>query len=101
MSNFIPVGIDGVGKTTILYKIVTGQTVTTIPTIGFNVETFTHKRVSLSLWDTRRGGKMAPLIRHYYHGTKGIIFVIDSTDDDHIDEAENELRILVCPPFYM
>ncbi|KAI8439494.1 hypothetical protein MSG28_013261, partial [Choristoneura fumiferana] len=94
-------GIDGVGKTTILYKIVTGQTVNTIPTVGFNVEKFTHKKVSLSLWDTGRGGKMAPLMRHYYDGTKGIIFVIDSTDNEHIDEAEYELRRLVCPPFYL
>ncbi|KAI8439505.1 hypothetical protein MSG28_013263, partial [Choristoneura fumiferana] len=92
---FTKLGIDGVGKTTILYKIVTGQTVNTIPTVGFNVEKFTHKKVSLSLWDTGRGGKMAPLMRHYYDGTKGIIFVIDSTDNEHIDEAEYELRRLL------
>ena len=41
------VGLDAAGKTTILYKLKLGENVTTIPTIGFNVETvrdFFHRR---------------------------------------------------------
>jgi ADP-ribosylation factor protein 1 len=33
------IGLDNSGKTTILYKMKLGELVTTIPTIGFNVET--------------------------------------------------------------
>lgn len=33
-----------------------------------------------------------PLWRHYYHGSQGLIFVIDSTDHDRIDEATHELE---------
>ena len=32
-------GLDAAGKTTVLYKLKLGELVTTIPTIGFNVET--------------------------------------------------------------
>ena len=32
-------GLDGAGKTTILYKLNLGETSKTIPTIGFNLET--------------------------------------------------------------
>ena len=32
-------GLDSVGKTTILYKMHLNQTLPTLPTIGFNVET--------------------------------------------------------------
>ena len=32
------VGLDAAGKTTILYQLKMGETVKTIPTIGFNVE---------------------------------------------------------------
>ena len=32
-------GLDSVGKTTILYKMHLSQTLPTLPTIGFNVET--------------------------------------------------------------
>jgi len=36
-------GLDAAGKTTILYKLKLGQSVNTIPTVGFNVETVTYK----------------------------------------------------------
>jgi GTPase SAR1 family protein len=35
-------GLDAAGKTTILYKLKLGETVTTIPTIGFNVSVPQH-----------------------------------------------------------
>ncbi len=37
------VGLDAAGKTTILYKLKLGEIVTTIPTIGFNVETVEYR----------------------------------------------------------
>jgi GTPase SAR1 family protein len=40
------VGLDAAGKTTILYKLKLGEVVTTIPTIGFNVETVSIKITS-------------------------------------------------------
>ena len=41
------VGLDASGKTTILYKLKLGEIVTTIPTIGFNVETVEYKNIRL------------------------------------------------------
>ncbi|NXX69999.1 ARF3 factor, partial [Spizella passerina] len=45
------VGLDAAGKTTILYKLKLGEIVTTIPTIGFSVETVECKNISFTLWD--------------------------------------------------
>ncbi|XP_048502219.2 ADP-ribosylation factor isoform X2 [Beta vulgaris subsp. vulgaris] len=45
------VGLDAAGKTTILYKLKLGEVVTTIPTIGFNVETVEYKNVGFTVWD--------------------------------------------------
>ena len=42
------VGLDAAGKTTILYKLKLGEVVTTIPTIGFNVETVQYKKLCVS-----------------------------------------------------
>lgn len=39
------VGLDAAGKTTVLYKLKLGELVTTIPTIGFNVETVQYKNI--------------------------------------------------------
>lgn len=80
------VGLDAAGKTTILYKLKLGEVVTTIPTIGFNVETVEYKNISFTVWDVGGQDKIRPLWRHYYQNTQGIIFVVDSNDKERIDE---------------
>merc|ERR1712118_536659 len=45
------VGLDAAGKTTILYKLKLGDVLTTIPTIGFNVETVEYKNIEFTVWD--------------------------------------------------
>jgi len=83
------VGLDAAGKTTILYKLKLGEVVTTIPTIGFNVETVEYKNISFTVWDVGGQDKIRPLWRHYYQNTQGIIFVVDSNDQDRLDNDNN------------
>jgi len=84
------VGLDAAGKTTILYKLKLGEVVTTIPTIGFNVETVEYKNISFTVWDVGGQDKIRPLWRHYYQNTQGIIFVVDSNDRDRLDEHKEQ-----------
>eukprot|EP00438_Fugacium_kawagutii_P000212 Skav202890 [mRNA] locus=scaffold1424:238040:243527:+ [translate_table: standard] len=101
-------GLDAAGKTTILYKLKLGclvrwqKVVTTIPTIGFNVETVEYKNLSFTVWDVGGQDKIRPLWRHYYQGTQdptrcpggpcgvagtnGLIYVVDSNDRDRASE---------------
>eukprot|EP00127_Corallochytrium_limacisporum_P002718 Clim_evm27s136 gene=Clim_evmTU27s136 len=85
------VGLDAAGKTTILYKLKLGEVVTTVPTIGFNVESVEYKNISFTVWDVGGQDKIRPLWRHYYENTSGLIFVVDSNDRDRIGEAKSEL----------
>ncbi|XP_060932095.1 ADP-ribosylation factor 4-like [Limanda limanda] len=85
------VGLDAAGKTTILYKLKLGEIVTTIPTIGFNVETVEYKNVSFTVWDVGGQDKIRPLWRHYFQNTQGLIFVVDSNDRDRVEESAEEL----------
>merc|ERR1719287_363563 len=85
------VGLDAAGKTTILYKLKLGEVVTTIPTIGFNVETVAYKNINFTVWDVGGQDKIRKLWRYYYQGVQGVIFVVDSNDRDRIDEAREEL----------
>jgi len=39
--------------------------------------------------------KIRPLWRHYYTGSEGLIFVVDSADRDRIDEARQELHRII------
>jgi ADP-ribosylation factor-like protein 1 len=43
-------GLDNAGKTTLLYRLKIGEVVTTIPTIGFNVESVTYKNLNFNVW---------------------------------------------------
>merc|ERR1711985_226207 len=85
------VGLDNAGKTTVLYKLKLGEVVTTIPTIGFNVETVEYKNISFTVWDIGGQDKIRKLWRYYYQGTQGAIFIIDSSDRDRIEDAREEL----------
>lgn len=85
------VGLDAAGKTTILYKLKLGEIVTTIPTIGFNVETVEYKNISFTVWDVGGQDKIRPLWRHYFQNTQGLIFVVDSNDRERAVEAREEL----------
>lgn len=92
---FFAVGLDAAGKTTILYKLKLGEIVTTIPTIGFNVETVEYKNICFTVWDVGGQDKIRPLWRHYFQNTQGLIFVVDSNDRERIGEAERELQNMV------
>lgn len=86
------VGLDAAGKTTILYKLKLGEIVTTIPTIGFNVETVEYKNICFTVWDVGGQDKIRPLWRHYFQNTQGLIFVVDSNDRERIQEGAAVLQ---------
>eukprot|EP01114_Cavostelium_apophysatum_P017700 TRINITY_DN531_c0_g1_i2.p1 TRINITY_DN531_c0_g1~~TRINITY_DN531_c0_g1_i2.p1 ORF type:complete len:222 (+),score=36.12 TRINITY_DN531_c0_g1_i2:182-847(+) len=88
-------GLDAAGKTTMLYQIKLGEIVTTIPTIGMNVESMEYKKLGITTWDIGGRSSIRPLWRHYFQNTDAIIYVVDSNDRERISEAENELRRLV------
>ena len=77
-----------------LYKLKLGEIITTIPTIGFNVETVTYKNVQFTMWDVGGQTKIRPLWRHYFNNTNGLIYVVDSNDRERISEAKEELQQL-------
>ncbi|KAF4530704.1 hypothetical protein B566_EDAN004945 [Ephemera danica] len=84
-------GLDGAGKTTILYRLQVGEVVTTIPTIGFNVEQVTYKNLKFQVWDLGGQTSIRPYWRCYYSNTDAIIYVVDSADRDRIGISKDEL----------
>merc|ERR1719359_2330046 len=84
------IGLDAAGKSTILYKLKLGEVVNTIPTIGFNVETVQYKDIEFTVWDVGGQEKIRPLWRHYYNNNNGIIFVVDSADQERINDRANQ-----------
>ena len=70
-ARIIMLGLDGAGKTTILYKWSLGQTLRPIPTIGFNVESVGCKGVGFTVWDIGGQYKIRSLWKHYFKNTNG------------------------------
>jgi small GTP-binding protein len=62
-----------------------------MPTIGIFIETVEYKNIKFIGWDLGGSGKFRHLWRHYYQNIKGMIFVVDSSDKDRVDDAREEL----------
>ncbi len=117
----VTLGLDGAGKTSLLFKLKQDEFVTTIPTIGFNVETLEHKNVKFTVWDVGGQHKLRPLWKHYYLNTQvhvishrprfllcpeahehleqslqAVIYVIDSSDRKRLEESKGELVKLLA-----
>lgn len=91
-ARILMLGLDAAGKTTIVYKLKLGEVLNSVPTIGFNVETVEFKNIKFNVWDVGGQDKIRVLWRHYYPGTDGLIFVVDSSDRNRIDLARKELH---------
>ncbi|CAG8933841.1 unnamed protein product [Penicillium salamii] len=72
-----------------------GEVVTTIPTIGFNVESVTYKNLNLNVWDLGGQTSIRPYWRCYYANTAAVVFVIDSTDIERLGTAADELAAML------
>lgn len=89
---------------------------TTIPTIGFNVESVTYKNLNFNVWVCQTslqgvltqssllthdqkdlGGQTSirPYWRCYYANTAAVIFVVDSTDIERLQTAAEELSAML------
>jgi len=91
-------GLDAAGKTTILYKLKLGEVVSSVPTIGFNVETVEYKKINFTVWDVGGQDKIRLLWRHYFPNTQGLIFVVDSSDQERVAVAKEELQRMLGEP---
>ncbi|XP_038621479.1 E3 ubiquitin-protein ligase TRIM23 isoform X2 [Tachyglossus aculeatus] len=91
----VTLGLDGAGKTTILFKLKQDEFMQPIPTIGFNVETVEYKNLKFTIWDVGGKHKLRPLWKHYYLNTQAVVFVVDSSYRDRVSEAHSELAKLL------
>ncbi|XP_066372367.1 uncharacterized protein [Miscanthus floridulus] len=91
-------GLDAAGKTTILHRLHVGEVLSTVPTIGFNVE---KVNVAFTVWGVGGQDKLRPLWRHYLSNSDALIYVVDSTDRDRIGVAREEFQAIVKDPLML
>lgn len=91
-------GLDASGKTTIIHRLKTGCNAVTVPTIGFNTETIQFNNLTFMAWDIGGQDSIRKLWHHYYPGTDGIVFIVDSADKRRFQLARVELHALMVNP---
>ncbi|CAJ1348968.1 unnamed protein product [Effrenium voratum] len=72
-------GLDAAGKTTILYRL-----------------KLAYKNIKFTVWDIGGQDKIRALWRYYFQGTDGLIYVVDSSDRDRIQDAKEELQKILA-----
>jgi GTPase SAR1 family protein len=77
-----------------------GEVVTTIPTIGFNVEDVTFPGVVMTIWDVGGCDKIRPLWRHYYKNTQALIFIVDCNDLERLGKELLHIHSLNIKLFF-
>jgi len=94
-ARILVLGLDNAGKTTILYQLQLGEVVSTIPTIGFNVETVTYGNIKFQVWDLGGQTSIRPYWRCYYPNTQAVIYVVDSTDVERLPTTREEFHAIL------
>mmetsp|Transcript_9901 Transcript_9901/g.30406 ORF Transcript_9901/g.30406 Transcript_9901/m.30406 type:complete len:214 (-) Transcript_9901:46-687(-) len=85
-------GLDAAGKTTALYRLKLGEVRTEVPTIGFHVEMLDARQASVTSWDVGGRDKIRPLWRYFFQDKEALVFVVDSSDHERMDDTREELQ---------
>ncbi|KAI8802398.1 ADP-ribosylation factor family-domain-containing protein [Cladochytrium replicatum] len=98
----IILGLDNAGKTTLLEKIksiflnVAGIPPDKIvPTVGLNLANVDIGGVRLKFWDLGGQRELRSIWDKYYSECHGIVFVIDATDPERLDEVQEAFETVI------
>lgn len=90
--HIVMIGLDGAGKTSLLYKAKWKELVNVHPTMSFNVECLNiTKKIKYKIWDIGGRESNRPLWKAYVRRSEAIVFVVDSTESSRFEEARHEL----------
>ncbi|KAL0491825.1 ADP-ribosylation factor-like protein [Acrasis kona] len=89
-------GLDNSGKSTIINKLNPKKIDKPVdPTVGFSVEEFEKNQIQMTVFDMSGQGRYRYMWECFYQKLDGIIFVIDSTDDQRLCVARDELYAIL------
>ncbi|CAB3991667.1 ADP-ribosylation factor 15 isoform X1 [Paramuricea clavata] len=85
----VALGLDNGGKSTLLAILANEESSDVQPTQGFSIKALQFPDAILNVKEL--GGGVEQYWAHYYGGSQGIIFVVDSSDSSHLNEAAQSL----------
>ncbi|KAF2200182.1 ADP-ribosylation factor [Delitschia confertaspora ATCC 74209] len=88
-------GLDNAGKTTIVKKIMNEDVNSVSPTLGFIIKTIEYDGYKLNIWDVGGQKTLRTYWKNYFEKTDTLIWVVDATDRERIDDCRIELEGLL------
>ena len=95
-SRILLLGLDNAGKTTILKNLCNEDPSETSPTRGFNVKTVQADGFKFNVWDIGGQEAIRQYWDNYYENTDAIVWVVDSSEEDRLEETGTELTKLLA-----
>ncbi|KAI8346575.1 ADP-ribosylation factor family-domain-containing protein [Mortierella sp. GBAus27b] len=87
----VMIGLENAGKTSILYYLKLGLRITAIPTYSYNVESVSHDKWTLKIYDLGGRNDNRTEWPSYLENATGLIFVVDSSNTTTLEEARGAL----------
>lgn len=89
-------GLDNAGKTTLLHRLRTGGVRNFPPTDRPSTEKFTYQGITFSAWDLGGHEAVRHLWQDYVVECNAILFLVDASDSQRIEEVGFELDALIA-----
>ncbi|XP_022124099.1 ADP-ribosylation factor-like protein 13B isoform X1 [Pieris rapae] len=84
----ILIGLDNAGKTKTVNNLAGENDDKVLPTVGFKAVNLIHKDTPVTIYDLGGGPQFRQIWSQYYSEVHGIIFVIDSSDYNRLEECK-------------
>ena len=92
-------GLDNAGKTAILKSLKGETNLNSSPTKGFNFQKFEYNNTNFILWDLGGQKSLRKFWENYYQKENDyLIYVIDSSDSERLEETGQELYNILQQP---
>ena len=94
-ARILVLGLDNAGKTTILKALSQEEVSNVMPTQGFNIKSLQQDKFKLTVWDIGGQRAIRTYWKNYYQNTDGLIYVVDSSDEERLAESKEELLAIL------
>ncbi|KAI6884821.1 ARF/SAR superfamily [Hortaea werneckii] len=88
-------GLDNSGKTTIVKRIMNEDVNSVSPTLGFIIKTIDYEGYKLNIWDVGGQKTLRTYWKNYFEKTDTLIWVVDATDSERLEDCRAELKGLL------
>lgn len=85
-------GLDNAGKTTIINHLMGGDPLKVAPTMGFQIHTLPWKGYTMNIWDVGGQSSLRAFWGNYFDKLDVVIWVVDSVQQQKLQELYSELR---------